>query len=72
MLAGYSKLKPADASHLAAALVSNVDEMHTFDVRLLALDEKLDKLDGTKLKICKPSEGGPALPLLEIAALEEG
>ena len=72
MLAGYSKLKPADASHLAAALVSNVDEMHTFDVRLLALDGKLDKLDGTKLKICKPSEGGPALPLLEIAALEEG
>jgi predicted nucleic acid-binding protein len=72
MLAGYSKLKPADASHLAAALVCNVDEMHTFDDRLLALDGKLDKLDGTKLKICKPSEGGPALPLLEIAAFEKG
>jgi predicted nucleic acid-binding protein len=45
MLAGYSKLKPADASHLAAALVSNVDEMHTFDVRLLALDGKLDRIE---------------------------
>lgn len=66
MLAGYSKLKPADASHLAAALVADVDEMHTFDERLLALDGKLNKLDGTKLKICKPSEGGPILPLLEL------
>lgn len=66
MLAGHPKLKPADASHLAAAIVAGVDEMHTFDGRLLALDGQLDKLDGTKLTICKPGHGGPPLPLLDI------
>lgn len=65
MLSGYSKLKPADASHLAAAVVTNADEMHTFDERLLNLDGVLNKVDGTKLRICKPSMGGPSLPLWE-------
>ena len=65
MLSGYPKLKPADASHLAAALVWNVDEMHTFDDILLGLDGKLDKRDGTRLRICKPSHGGSPLPLFE-------
>lgn len=65
MQRGYSKLKPPDASHLAAAAVASVDEMHTFDDKLLALDGKIDKADGTKLRICKPSMGGPPLPLIE-------
>ena len=39
--------------------------MHTFDDKLLGLDGLIDKLDGTKLKICKPDPGGPAAPLLE-------
>lgn len=47
--------KPADAVHLASALLNNVDEMHTFDGdNLLGLDGVLDRADGTKLKICIP------------------
>ena len=59
MRAGYSKLKPPDASHVATALLLNVDEMHTFDDKLIDLDGLLDKRDGTKLKICKPTAGDP-------------
>jgi hypothetical protein len=58
-------LKPPDAAHLATALISNVDEMHTFDTKLLSLDGKLDKADGTKLKICKPGPFSSA-PLLDL------
>jgi hypothetical protein len=65
MQKGYSKLKPPDASHLAAATIASVSEMHTFDDKLLALNGKIDKADGTKLRICKPSMGGPPLPLIE-------
>ena len=61
-------LKPPDASHLASAIIANVDEMHTFDDDLLELDGKVQRIDGTDLKICKPSMGGPALPLLESPA----
>jgi len=65
MQRGYSKLKPPDASHIAAAAIACVEEMHTFDDKLLALDGMIDKADGTRLRICKPSLGGPPLPLLE-------
>lgn len=66
MAVGHSKLKPPDAVHIATALVSpGVEEMHTFDDRILALDGTLDKVDGTKLKICKPDAGAPSAPLLE-------
>lgn len=67
MQRGYGGLKPLDAVHLATAIVANVDELHTFDDRLLALDEKLIKLDGTTLKICKPAHGGAPMPLLDAA-----
>lgn len=65
MQKGDSKLKPAYASHLAAAAIASVNEMRTFDDKLLALDGKIDRADGTKLRICKPSTGGPPLPLIE-------
>ena len=65
MQRGYSKLKPPDASHIAAAAIALVDEMHTFDDKLLGLDGRIDKGDGTTLRICKPSMGRPPLPLLE-------
>jgi hypothetical protein len=66
MITGYSKIKPPDAVHLATAAVSpRVEEMHTFDARLLALDDLIYKADGAKLKICKPDPGAPAAPLLE-------
>jgi len=48
MQKGYSKLKPPDASHIAAATIALVDEMHTFDDKLLVLDGRIDKEDGTK------------------------
>jgi predicted nucleic acid-binding protein len=64
MLGGYAGLKPPDACHVATAVISNVDEMHTFDGALLKLDEKIDKADGTKLRIFKPRTEGSA-PLFE-------
>ena len=57
MMSGFSKLKPADACHLAAAALSNAEEMHTFDIKLLALDGKIDRADGKKLVICRPGTG---------------
>lgn len=64
MMRGFSKLKPPDACHVAAAAIANVEEMHTFDDKLLALDGKIQKQDGTALKICKPDMGSAA-PLLK-------
>jgi predicted nucleic acid-binding protein len=66
LMVRHPGLKPPDAVHLATAAVSpGVEEMHTFDDRLLALDGAIDKADGTKLKICKPDAGAPPAPLLE-------
>lgn len=70
MLAGHPGLKPPDAVHLATACVANADEFHTFDDRLLALEGKLDKLDGTRLIVRKPSVPAPPAPLLD--AIERG
>jgi hypothetical protein len=42
--------------------LSGVDEMHTFDGKLLALNGKIDKSDGTKLKITIPDPGGTQRP----------
>jgi predicted nucleic acid-binding protein len=66
MMAAYSKIKPPDAVHLATAAISpNVDELHTFDGRLLNLDGLINKEGGGTLKICKPNAGGSPAPLLE-------
>jgi predicted nucleic acid-binding protein len=65
-------LKPADATHLATALIANVDEFNTFDSRLLRFDGQLTKRDGTILRICKPAAGGEPLPLFEEAQAGEG
>ncbi len=62
MLARYAGLKPPDAIHVATAALVNAFEMHTFDDKLLGLNGKIDKLDGTKLTICKPQTGEP-MPL---------
>ena len=66
----FPRLKPPDASHLASAIIANVDEMHTFDSDLLDLDGKVQRTDGADLKKCKPSMGGPPLPLLESPAVD--
>jgi predicted nucleic acid-binding protein len=65
MLAGHAGLKPPDAVHLATACVANVDEFHTFDQRLLALDRQIDKADGTRLIVRKPTVPAPPAPLLD-------
>jgi predicted nucleic acid-binding protein len=65
MQQGYPGLKPLDAVHIASALVANVDEMHSFDDKLLNLSDKIDKKNGAALKICRPSMGGQPLPLLD-------
>lgn len=62
--------KPQDASHIATAMFANVDEMHTFDGKLIRLSGKLAKLDGTPLKICKPAHGGSEVPLLAAAGID--
>jgi len=54
--------KPQDGIHLATALLSNVDELHTFDrENLLALNEKIERKDGKKLRIYHPPKR-PAPP----------
>ena len=68
MRAGYAGLRPPDAAHLATAAMTNVAELHTFDRRLLDLDWQIDKLDGSKLRICKPNPSphpSPDPPLVE-------
>ena len=65
MMAGHARLRPADAVHVATALIANADELHTFDSALLALSGKCLRTDGTPLTICKPSTGGPLPPLLQ-------
>lgn len=56
LLRKYPKLaKPADAIHLATALLNNLDEFHTFDGdNLLSLDGIIARKDGQMLKICVP------------------
>lgn len=63
MLAGLPGLKPPDAIHLATAALSNAEELHTFDRKLLRLDGRVTKADGSKLRVRKPDAGGRA-PLL--------
>ena len=66
MQSGHAGLKPPDALHIASAIIANADEMHAFDGSVLDLNGKLERADGKKLIICKPSLGGPSLPLLEL------
>jgi predicted nucleic acid-binding protein len=68
MQAGFAGLKPADACHLATAITASVDEFHTFDGRLLNLNDLITNVDGTKLTICKPDPGGKSMPLLDALA----
>lgn len=65
MLAGHAGLRPADAIHVATACISNADELHTFDGKLLDLNSRTDRKDGTHLRIRKPRLPAPPAPLLE-------
>jgi predicted nucleic acid-binding protein len=65
LLAGVAGLKPADAVHLASALVANADVFHTFDDKLLSMNGNFDRTDGTTLKITRPTEEEPVPELLK-------
>ena len=65
ILAGHAGLRPADAIHVATACISNADELHTFDGKLLDLNSRTDRKDGTHLRIRKPRLPAPPAPLLE-------
>lgn len=67
MMSNLSGLKPPDAIHIASACVANVREMHTFDDKLLRLNEKIARKDGILLKIVKPNAPLPPAPLLKDA-----
>lgn len=66
LLRAHSKLKKSpDAIHLATALASNCDELHTFDGKnLLPLNGSVHRRDGLLMKICEvpmPAQGALAL-----------
>ncbi|MDB5860853.1 MAG: hypothetical protein JWQ76_4542 [Ramlibacter sp.] len=56
LLRMHAKLrKPADAIHLATAVLYNLDEFHTYDeVNLLILNHSVKRRDGKPLTICTP------------------
>lgn len=59
-LSGVTGLKPADAIHIASALIANVPVFHTFDGKLLNLDKVLTCDDGNQLRIVPPGREDPA------------
>lgn len=63
-LAGVSSLKPADATHIASALVWSVAVFHTFDEKLLKLSNTLTCRNGEQLRIVKPGLDRTPPPLL--------
>jgi predicted nucleic acid-binding protein len=69
-LSGVGNIKPADAIHLASALVADVPVFHTFDGGLLGLDKVLTLNDGKQLQIVKPT-GETPLPGL-LAGMQNG
>lgn len=71
MMSDLPGLKPADAVHVATALVAGAAELHTFDSRLLSLNGQIQRLDGTPLTIRKPQIDKAAAPLLEILERQE-
>lgn len=61
---GLISLKPPDAVHLASALRAEVDQINSFDRKILDLDGKIPSRGGAPLQICKPGEDRSPLPLL--------
>lgn len=62
LLRSFPKIgKPQDAVHVATCLLSNVDELHTYDRKdLLDLTGQLERFDREKLTIYEPPE--PPVP----------
>ena len=65
LASGEVNLSPQDAVHLASAQRASAKELHTFDKGILDYDRKVSGSGGTKLKICKPTEGKSLGPLFD-------
>lgn len=65
MLQQLPGLRPADAVHVATALVADAVELHTFDDKLLKLNGRIQRDNGKPLVICKPHIEKAAAPLLD-------
>jgi predicted nucleic acid-binding protein len=63
-LSGVGGLKPADATHVASALIANVTILHTFDGGLLNLSGILTCDNGEQLRIMPPGKEVPTPELL--------
>lgn len=61
---GLISLKPPDAVHLASALRAEVDQINSFDKKILSLNGKIPSRAGAPMRICKPGEDRSPLPLL--------
>ena len=71
-LAGVAGLKPADAVHLASAMIANVPILHTFDGPLRRLTKTLSINDGNPLEIMRPTEEIPMPELLKKMQKDDG
>ena len=63
-LSGVGGPKPADATHVASALVWDIPILHTFDGPLRKLDNVLQSKDGSQLRIMMPGQEVPVPELL--------
>ena len=64
-LAGIAGLKPPDAIHLASAIVADVPIFHTFDERILMMNDQFGLSNASTMKIVRPTEETPMPELLK-------
>ncbi len=65
MMGRHRGLKPADATHIASAIVAEATELQTFDGRLLALDSVIQRPNGATLPIRRPRFVNGQMPLFD-------
>ncbi len=63
LLRRFSIKQPQDAIHIATAVWHNLDELHSFDEKIISLNDSIPKRDETMLLIKKPDIMPPPGPL---------